>query len=39
MKNGVRIQANLKNAMPDTYVTGDGRFTYALLQYAQGLNA
>ena len=38
MKNGVRIQANLKNAMPDTYVTGDGRFTYALLQYAQELN-
>ncbi len=38
MKDGVRIQASLKNAMPDTYVTGDGRFTYALLQYAQGLN-
>lgn len=38
MKNGVRIQANLKGAMPATYVTGDGRFTYALLQYAQGLN-
>ncbi len=39
MKNGVRIQANLKGAMPDTYVTGDGRFTYALLQYAQGLDS
>jgi len=39
MKNGVRIQTNLTGAMPDTYVTGDGRFTYALLQYAQGLNA
>lgn len=38
MKNGVRIQANLRGAMPDTYVTGDGRFTYALLQYAQGLD-
>ncbi|QMU61495.1 MAG: hypothetical protein GKR92_07210 [Gammaproteobacteria bacterium] len=38
MKNGVRVQANLSGAMPDTYVTGDGRFTYALLQYAQGLN-
>jgi len=38
MKNGVRIQANLSGAMPDTYITGDGRFTYALLQYAQGLN-
>jgi hypothetical protein len=37
MKNGVRIQANTKGAMPDTYVTGDGQFTYALLQYAQGL--
>lgn len=39
MKDGVRIQANLKNAMPDTYVTGDGPFTYALLQYAQDFNA
>ena len=38
MKNGVRIQANLKGTMPATYVTGDGRFTYALLQYAQALN-
>jgi hypothetical protein len=37
MKNGVRIQANTKGAMPDTYVTGDGRFTFALLQYAQRL--
>ena len=39
MKNGVRIQAALRNATPDTYITGDGRFTYALLQYAQGYNA
>jgi len=38
MKHGVRIQASTIGAMPDTYVTGDGRFTYALLQYAQGLN-
>ena len=38
MKNGVRIQASTSGAMPDTYVTGDGRFTYALLQYAQGLH-
>ena len=38
MKNGVRIQANLSGAMPDTYVTGDGCFTYALLQYSQGLD-
>lgn len=37
MKNGIRIQANTTGAMPDTYITGDGRFTYALLQYAQGL--
>ena len=37
MKNGIRVQARTKGAMPDTYVTGDGRFTYALLQYAQGL--
>jgi hypothetical protein len=38
MKNGVRIQASQSGAMPDTYITGDGRFTYTLLQYAQGLN-
>jgi hypothetical protein len=37
MKNGVRIQASQSGAMPDTYITGDGRFTYTLLQYAQGL--
>ncbi len=30
IKNGVKIQANTKGAMPDTYVTGDGRFTYAI---------
>ncbi len=38
MKKGVRIQATLRHATPDTYITGDGRFTYALLQYAQGYN-
>ena len=36
MKNGIRVQAATRNASPDTYITGDGRFTYALLQYAQG---
>jgi len=39
MKNGVRVQALTSGATPDTYITGDGRFTYTLLQYAQGLNA
>jgi len=38
MKDGVRIQASTKGSMPDTYVTGDGRFTYTLLQYAKGLD-
>ena len=38
MKNGMRIQAKTAGAMPDTYITGDGRFTYALLQYAQSLH-
>ncbi len=38
MKNGVRVQAKTAGAMPDTYITGDGRFTYAVLQYAQGFN-
>lgn len=36
MKHGIRIQAIQKSATPDTYITGDGRYTYALLQYAQG---
>ena len=36
MKHGIRIQATQKDATADTYITGDGRFTYALLQYAQG---
>ena len=36
MKDGIRIQTRQRNAVPDTYVTGDGRFTYALLHYAQG---
>ncbi len=39
MKNGMRVQAKTTGAMPDTYITGDGRFTYALLQYAQKLLA
>ena len=38
MKNGVRVQATTSGATPDTYITGDGRFTFALLQYAQGLD-
>lgn len=38
MKYGVRIQANTSGATPDTYTTGDGRFTYALLQYSRNLN-
>ncbi|MFK7815281.1 MAG: hypothetical protein AB8B92_03015 [Gammaproteobacteria bacterium] len=38
MRDGVRVQARTTGAMPDTYITGDGRFTYALLQYAQRLN-
>lgn len=38
MKNGVRIQSTQRDAVPDTYVTGDGRFTYTLLLYAQGLS-
>ena len=37
MKNGIRIQAITSGATPETFITGDGRFTYALLQYAQGL--
>ena len=36
MKYGIRVQAIQSNTTPDTYITGDGRFTYALLQYAQG---
>jgi hypothetical protein len=35
MKDGVRIQSAQGDAVPDTYITGDGRFTYALLRYAQ----
>ena len=38
MKNGVRIQPLRGTATPDTYYTGDGRFTYALLQHVQSLN-
>ncbi len=35
MKDGVRIQTTQKSTMPSTYITGDGRFTYALLRYVQ----
>ena len=35
MKDGIRIQTRQRNAVPDTYITGDGRFTYALLRYVQ----
>ena len=38
LKDGVRIQTTQRNATPDTYITGDGRFTYALLQYAADQN-
>lgn len=34
LKDGVRIQATKRDATPNTYITGDGRFTYTLLQYA-----
>lgn len=37
MKDGVRIQTTQRNTTPNTYLTGDGRFTYALLCYAQNL--
>jgi len=35
MKDGVRIQTTQGNTTPNTYLTGDGRFTYALLRFAQ----
>lgn len=35
MKNGVCIQTAHRDSMPTTYETGDGRFTYVLLRYAQ----
>ena len=38
MKNGVRVQATNRDSMPETYVTGDGRFTYTLLQHVQDIN-
>ncbi len=34
LKDGVRIQTTQRDATPDTYITGDGRFTYSLLSYA-----
>ena len=37
MKDGVRIQTTQRNTTSNTYLTGDGRFTYALLCYAQNL--
>ena len=36
MEYGVRIQTTHRDATPDTYITGDGRFTYMLLCYIQG---
>ena len=35
MQDGVRIQTTHRDTVPNTYITGDGRFTYALLRYAQ----
>lgn len=35
MKDGVQIQTTQRGTTPNTYITGDGRFTYALLRYAQ----
>ena len=37
IKQGIRIQATTRGATPETYITGDGRFAYAMLQYARGL--
>ena len=36
LADGVRIQPAFRDSRSSTYITGDGRFTYALLQYAQG---
>ena len=35
LEDGVRIQPVYRDSMSSTYITGDGRFTYALLHYAQ----
>lgn len=35
MQDGVRIQTIQKDTTPNTYITGDGRFTFTLLRYAQ----
>ena len=32
MKDGIRIQTSQPGAMPDTFITGDGRFTYELFK-------
>ena len=34
LKDGVRIQTTQRDTTPNTYITGDGRFTYTLLRYA-----
>ncbi len=36
LADGVRIQPVYKDSTSSTYITGDGRFTYALLRYVQG---
>ncbi len=38
LKDGIRIQSTQRDTMPNTYITGDGRFTYALLRYATEQN-
>ena len=35
MKDGIRIQTSRRDSTPNTYITGDGRFIYTLLNYAQ----
>ena len=34
LKDGVRIQTTKRDSTPNTYITGDGRFTYTLIRYA-----
>ena len=36
LADGVRIQPVYRDSRSSTYITGDGRFTYALLRYVQG---
>ncbi len=38
MQDGVRIQTTQRDSTPNTYITGDGRFIYTLLRYAQDKN-